>query len=409
MASDERQEIELPVRPRRSRSIAIIALALVLAVVGGAWFWFGGQLAGMTNATVATPPPPPKVTVAKPVVKEFVEWDDFTGRFEATDDVAVRSRVTGYLDTVHFKDGAVIAKNDRLFTIDPRPFEAALAGSQSRVESAEATLNLADQELKRAEELRKTGTAPQTTIDQRRQQFFAATAELRGAEAAVQQARLDLEYTVIKSPITGRIGRKLISAGNLVNANDTLLTTIVALDPIHFYFDIDEHSYIAYSRLGLEGAHPSNGGSAPKLKMMIPGDPNPGREGRMDFVDNRVDGATGTMRGRALFDNSDFFLQPGMFGRVSIPGSDLYKGVLIPDEAVGSDQDRRIVYVLGADNKAVMTPIRPGPKIDGYRVVREGLKGDETIVIGGLMRVRPGAVVVPELVTLPPATEPPTP
>ena len=409
MASDERQEIELPVRPRRSRSIAIIALALVLAVVGGAWFWFGGQLTGMTNVTVVTPPPPPKVTVAKPVVKEFVEWDDFTGRFEATDDVAVRSRVTGYLDTVHFKDGAVIAKNDRLFTIDPRPFEAALAGSQSRVESAEATLNLADQELKRAEQLLKTGTAPQTTIDQRRQQFFAATAELRGAKAAVQQARLDLEYTVIMSPINGRIGRKLISAGNLVNANDTLLTTIVALDPIHFYFDIDERSYIAYSRLGLEGAQPSSGGSAPKLKMMIPGDPNPGREGRMDFVDNRVDGATGTMRGRALFDNSDFFLQPGMFGRVSIPGSDLYKGVLIPDEAVGSDQDRRIVYVLGADNKVIMTPIRPGPKIDGYRVVREGLKGDETIVIGGLVRVRPGAVVTPELVTLPAAAAPPSP
>jgi RND family efflux transporter MFP subunit len=255
--------------------------------------------------------------------------------------------------------------------------------------------------------LLKSNAVAETVFDQRRQQFLSAQAEVDAAKAALRQAQLNLDYTKIMAPISGRIGRKMISTGNLVNANETVLTTIVALNPIHFYFDVDERSYIAYSRSALEGSSPSGREIPFEVRMSIPGDPRERRTGSMNFVDNRIDGATGTVWGRALFENADLFLQPGMFGRISIPGSGNYRAVLIPDEAVGSDQDRRIVYVLGADNSVSAQQIRPGPKIDGYRVVREGLTGEETIVVGGLMRVRPGMTVTPQNKTLPPVAAAP--
>jgi RND family efflux transporter MFP subunit len=364
------------------------------------WLWFE-RLSG-TTAAVAPAAQPPQVTVAKPVVKNIVEWDDFTGRFEAMEDVAIRSRVTGYLEQVHFQDGALVQKGDLLFSIDPRSFDAALRESRARFEVARTALELARQEFERASSLRPSGAIAETAFDQRRQQFLAAQGEIGAAEAAAQQAQLNVDYTKIEAPISGRIGRKLISAGNLVNANDTVLTTIVALNPIYFYFDVDERSYIAYSRSALQGKGPSSREIPFEVRMFIPGDHRENRTGSMNFVDNRVDGETGTVRGRALFENSDLFLQPGMFGRVSIPGSGSYRAVLIPDEAIGSDQDRRIVYVVGDDGAVAAKPIRPGPKIDGYRVVRDGLRGDETIVVEGLMRIRPGVKVTPHPTTLPP-------
>jgi RND family efflux transporter MFP subunit len=387
-----------PTRARRVGSLAAIVLLLIAGIAG--WLWFD-RLAGTTSAVVP-PMQAPQVTVAKPVVKSIVEWDDFTGRFEATDDVSIRSRVTGYLDQVHFRDGALVEKGNLLFSIDERPFSAAVAESRSRLDIAKTALDLAKQEFERAASLRASGAVAETVFDQRRQQFLAAQAEVAAAEASLQQAQLNLDYTKIEAPISGRIGRKLISAGNLVNANETILTTIVALNPIYFYFDVDERSYIAYSRSALQGASPSGRDIPFEVRMSIPGDPKEGRTGSMNFVDNRVDSATGTVWGRALFDNSDLFLQPGMFGRVSIPGSGKYQAVLIPDEAIGSDQDRRIVYVVKEDNKISIQQIRPGPKIDGYRVVRDGLTGEETIVVGGLMRVRPGMAVTPQNTTLPP-------
>ncbi len=401
VAHDTRSQHEQPARLRRRRPIvSIVAVLLLLAACAAGWLWFE-RLRG-TTAAVAPAAQPPQVTVAKPVVKNIVEWDDFTGRFEAVEDVAIRSRVTGYLDQVHFQDGALVEKGDVLFSIDPRTFDAALREARARLEVAKTTLDLAKQEFERASSLRPSGAIAETAFDQRRQQFLAAQAELGAAEAALQQAQLNVDYTRILAPISGRIGRKLISVGNLVNANDTVLTTIVALNPIHFYFDVDERSYIAYSRSALQGKGPSSREIPFEVRMFIPGDPRENRTGSMNFVDNRVDGATGTVRGRALFDNSDLFLQPGMFGRVSIPGSGSYRAVLIPDEAIGSDQDRRIVYVVGSsDDTIAAQPIRPGPKIDGYRVVREGLTGEETIVVAGLMRIRPGMKVTPRPMTLP--------
>jgi RND family efflux transporter MFP subunit len=391
-------------RVRRRRPIvSIVAVVLLLSACAAAWLWFErlrGQTAALAPATQA-----PQVTVAKPVVKNIVEWDDFTGRFEAMEDVAIRSRVTGYLERVHFQDGALVQKGDLLFSIDPRTFDVSLKESRARLEVARTTAELARQEFERASSLRQSGAIAETAFDQRRQQFLAAQAEMGAAEALLQQAQLSVDYTGIQAPISGRIGRKLISVGNLVNANDTVLTTIVALNPIYFYFDVDERSYIAYSRSALQGKGPSSREVPFEVRMFIPGDSKEDRTGSMNFVDNRVDGETGTVRGRALFDNSDLFLQPGMFGRVSIPGSGSYRGVLIPDEAVGADQDRRIVYVVGSDDTVAAKPIRPGPKIDGYRVVRDGLTGGETIVVAGLMRIRPGMKVTPRPTTLPPVAE----
>ena len=351
-------------------------------------------------------PPPPKITAAKPVVKDILEMDDFTGRFEAKEDVQVRSRVAGYLQEVHFKDGGLVKKGDLLFTIDQRPFQAEVENAESSVEVARTRLDLSKQEFERAERLQKSGTVAVSTLDQRRQEYLAAQAELSGATARLRSARLNLEYTKIYSPVEGRIGRNLISVGNLVQANTTELASIVSLDPIYFYFDVDERAFLAYSRLARAGQRPSGRVTQYEVKIQLTDETEPKHTGNLDFVDNRIDRGTGTMRGRAIVPNADLFLTPGLFGRISIPGSDVYKGVLVPDAAIGTDQNRRIVFVVGEGNKLVPRVIRPGPRIDGYRVVRTGLKGDETIVTKGLARVRPGMTIDPQLVELPAVAKP---
>ncbi|GEO15737.1 efflux RND transporter periplasmic adaptor subunit [Microvirga aerophila] len=351
------------------------------------------------------PPQAPPVTVAKPVVKDIIERDDFIGRFEAVDQVDVRARVSGYLDKVHFQDGTLVKAGDLLFTIDPRPYQNALEQAQATVTSSEVRLNFAQSDLDRAEQLRRTGNIADQLLDQRRQAYLTAKADLDRAQAFLRQAQLDVEFTQIKSPLSGRISRKLVSEGNLINANETILTNVLSLDPIQFYFDVDERSYLAYSRQTQGGTRTSTGEAANEVTLTLTDERQGERTGRLDFVDNRLDAASGTIRARAVFDNKDLFLTPGLFGRVTIGGSDPYKGVLLPDEAVGSDQDRRVVYVVGPDNVVNITPVRTGPRIDGYRVIREGLKGDETVVVNGLVRVRPGMPVTPQMSTLPPTRE----
>jgi RND family efflux transporter MFP subunit len=354
---------------------------------------------------LAQAPPPPAVTVAKPVVKEITEWDDFIGRFEAINQVDIRARVSGYLDKVHFQDGSMVAAGAPLFTIDQRPYQAALEQAEATVASGQVGVDFSSSDLERAESLRRTGNISEQLLDQRRSTYRTARAELDRARAALRQARLDLEFTSIKAPITGRISRKLVSEGNLINANQTVLTNIVSLDPIHFYFDVDERSYLAYSRQAAGGTQTSTETAPNKVQLTMTDEGEARREGHLDFLDNRLDAASGTIRARAIFDNKDLFLKPGLFGRVSLSGSNPYQGVLIPDEAVGNDQDRRVVYVVGADNSVSIRPVRPGPKIDGYRVIRTGLKGDETIVVNGIVRVRPGIKVAPQMTTLPPIRE----
>jgi len=347
--------------------------------------------------------PPPTVTVAKPVVREIVEDDEFVGRFEAIDEVDVRARVGGYLEKIHFTDGAIVQEGDLLFTIDQRPFRAEVGQAEAALKIAESQLDYTQKQLERARELSTRGNISVSALDERQNEYLAAQAQLQGARAELESARLDLEYTEIRAPLSGRIDRHLISIGNLVEPNATILTSIVSLDPIHFYFDIDERSFLAYARdARARGVALQEGAGALKVKVRLSDQRDGSFEGTLDFAENRVDEGTGTMRVRAQFDNPDFVMQPGLFGIINIPGSLPYEGVLIPDSAISADQDRRIVYEVDAEGKVTPQQIRPGPRLHGYRVVREGLTGEETIVINGLMRVRPGATVTPEMTELPP-------
>jgi RND family efflux transporter MFP subunit len=358
-----------------------------------------------TSTQAPSPLPVPSVTVAKPIVKNIVEWDEYVGRFEAVDSVEVRARVSGYLQSVHFKDGAIVSKGDLLFVIDPRPFKAAVDDAAAAVTGAESRFEFAQTDLRRIEPLVRTGAAPERQHDERRQQFHSVRADLERAKAQLIRAQLDLEFTEVKAPIAGRISRKFVSEGNLVlggAGESTLLTTIVTLDPIYFYFDVDERAYIGYTRMSLTGERPSSRDVANPVEVALADEKTFAHKGKMDFVDNRIDAATGTMRGRAVFENKDLQLTPGMFGRVRLPGTGAYRAILVPDEAITSDQDRRVVYVVGDDGSVSARPVRLAQQIDGYRVIREGLKGDETIVINGLLRLRSGGKVEPKLATLPP-------
>ncbi len=355
-----------------------------------------------TAPVLAQTPPPPTVTVAKPITREIVEDDEFIGRFEAVDEVSVRARVGGYLDKVHFRDGSIVKQGDLLFTIDQRPFQAALDEAKARLDVAKTQVDFTEAQFRRAEKLAETGNIPTSTLDDRRREYLAALAEVQGAQATLLRADLDLQFTEIKAPLPGRIDRRLVSVGNLVQADQTALTTIVSLDPINFYFDVDERQFLAYARdARARNASLQEGAGGIDVTIRLSDSSESPVSGKLDFAENRIDEATGTMRIRAQVPNKDLILQPGLFGRVNMPGSLPYKGILIPDEAIGADQDRRIVYVVDAENKVAAKPIRIGPKNYGYRVVREGLTGDETIVINGLMRVRPGVTVKPELVVLP--------
>jgi len=369
----------------------------VLGLVSG-WLIAAGPILAQQGG-------PPPVTVAKPVVKDIVEQTDFIGRFEAIDQVDIRARVSGYLDKVHFQDGTFVKAGDLLFTIDPRPYRNALEQAQAAVTSSQIRMEFAQSDLDRAEQLRRTGNIADQLYDQRRQAFLTAKADLDRAQAALRQAQLDLGFTEIKSPLSGRISRKLVSEGNLVNANETVLTNIVSTDPIHFYFDVDERSFLAFSRQSQGGTKTSADGESNEVLLTLTDERLGQRKGQLDFVDNRLDTASGTIRARAVFENRDHFLTPGLFGRVTVGASDPYRGILLPDEAIGSDQDRRVVYVVGDNNIVNIKPVRIGPRIDGYRVIRDGLTGNETIVVNGLVRVRPGTPVTPQMTTLPPTRE----
>ena len=345
---------------------------------------------------------PPPVTVAKPVVKSIIEDDEFVGRFEARSEVVVRARVTGYLEEVHFQDGTLVEKGATLFTIDPRQFSTALRQAEAQIDVATATFDFAKEQLDRARSLIANGNIAQSVLDQRREAFLLAQGALEQARAALELASLDLEYSQITAPMTGRIDQALVDPGNLVLANDTELTSIVSLDPIYFYFDIDERYFLAYARdARARGVSLQEGGGL-DVRVTLSDAKIPPLTGRLDFSENRIDRNTGTMRVRAILDNPDEVLTPGLFGRVNVPGSLPYEGILIPDAAIVADQNRRLVMTVDEAGNVTPRPVRPGPRIDGYRVIREGLDGSETIVIEGLLRARPGAVVTPELVELPP-------
>ncbi len=346
---------------------------------------------------------PPKVTVASPVVKEIVEDDEFVGRFEAVDTIDLRARVSGYLDQKHFVDGSLVEADQLLFTIDKRTFEARLREAEAQARVAESQLKFAREQFDRAEQLIESRTIAESLLDQRREALISGQATAEAARAAADAARIDLAFTEIRSPIAGRIGRNLVSVGNLVEADKTVLTTIVSIDPIYFYFDIDERYFLAYQRdARARGTVLQEGGGDLPITVTLSDSKLGPQAGRLDFSENRLDQESGTMRVRAVLPNPDGILQPGLFGRINVPGSLPYKGVLIPDEAIVADQNRRLVMTVDADGKVAPREVRPGPRIDGYRVIRDGLDGSETLVIEGLMRASPGATVTPERIELPP-------
>lgn len=345
---------------------------------------------------------PPLVTVAKPVVKEIIEDDEFVGRFEASSEVEIRSRVSGYLEKVHFRDGVLVQAGDLLFTIDKRQFQLAVDQAKAQIRVAEASFEFASEQLERAERLIDNGNIAQASVDERREAYLGASGALEQARSAEQSAEIDLEYTEIRAPMFGRIDQALVDPGNLVSADQMVLTTIVASDPVYFQFDIDERYFLAYARDARErGVSLQEGGGGLEVRVTLSDKEIPPQIGKLDFSENKIDRETGTMRVRAVLPNPDDLLTPGLFGRINVPGSLPYKGVLIPDEAVVADQNRRLVMTVDGDGKIIPRPVRPGPKIDGYRVIRSGLDGSETIVINGIVRARPGTIVAPQMVELP--------
>jgi RND family efflux transporter MFP subunit len=371
----------------------------------------GALVVGPVGPALAqSAPPPPSVTVSAPLQKEIVEWQQFTGQFAAVDYVEVRARVSGYLTEIHFQDGQIVNKGDLLFVIDPRPYEATLAAMRAQLSQGQAQVDLANVQLKRSAELRRHDYEPASSYDQRVSDLKVATAAVENAKAAIRSAELNVEFTRITAPITGRISRHQVSIGNLISGGETgsagLLTTIVSLDPIYFYFDMSEADYLAYERATAKGRMRSTRDGSVGVSLHLSDEKGWPHEGHLNFVENQVDRSAGTIRARAVFPNPDLLLTGGQFGRIRIPGSEPYQAILIPDAAIVTDQSRKIVLTVNDDNVVVPKIIRPGPSQEGLRIVRSGLSPTDKIIINGLVRARPGAKVTPHPGTIEAEPEP---
>jgi RND family efflux transporter MFP subunit len=354
---------------------------------------------GKQQAQAPSPPPPPAVSVANPVEKKVIEWDEYTGRFDAVETVEVRARISGVLTEVKFTDGAIVKKGDLLFVIDPRPFQRVLDRDRAALQGAKVQLEFAQRDLERARPLMANNTISQQGFDQRNQAVKAAEANVLSAEASVRSAELDVEFTQIRAPITGRISRKLISEGNFItggSGSGTLLTTIVSIDPIYFYFDISEADFLKYKRLIEQGARPSSRDAANPIEVGLQGDAGFPIKGHMNFVDNRIDTATGSLRERATFQNGNGNLLPGLFARARVIGSGEYTAILLPDAAVATDQSNRFVFVVADDGAVSAKPVTLGPIVDGLRVIRTGVTPTDWVIVSGVQRARKGIKVKAE-------------
>lgn len=364
-----------------------------------ALFLLAGLTATGSAPAEAATPHPPTVIVARPEIRNIVEWDEFTGRFEAVQRVAVRARVSGYLESVHFREGQVVHKGDLLFVIDPRPYEAAVERAQAALEKAKSQLRLATLDLHRGERLLRQHAISQQEVDTRRATRQEATASVAGAEADLRTARLNLGYTRITSPVTGRISNRRVDVGNLIaaGADGKVLTTIVSTNPMYFVFDVSEADYLKYERLRGRGGLTADGGLPVQLRLQD--ETGWDHKGHIDFVDNSLDRSTGTLRMRAVFNNPNGLLRPGIFGRLRLPASKSKNALLIPDAAVMADQAAKMVLTVSADGTVEPHHVKLGPLYGGMRVVRSGLTPDQEVVVKGLLRARPGSKVTPQLQT----------
>jgi RND family efflux transporter MFP subunit len=372
----------------------------------GRWAGFGvailvalisSGLAGCGRATGAPPgPPPAAVTVARPVQKEVVEWDTYTGHLEAPESVNVAARVSGQIVDEPFKEGSIVKKGDLLFVIDDRPFKADLDAKQADVEKAQAQLLVAKVTYDRQLGLQKDKAVSQQDVDNAKAAFDQASAEVAGAQAAVETSKLNLEWCRVLSPIDGRVSNKLVTVGNLVNGGAgqaTLLTTVQSVTPMYCYVDVDEHSVLKYQQLAVEKKRISARDGWVPCYVQLANQTGFPYEGYIDFVDNHVDPATGTLRARGVLDNSSGFLVPGFFARMVVPGSGKYQTLLVPDTAIGSDQNQRNVLVVDDQNTVQARVVEPGALFGTLRSIVSGLKPDDRVIINGQMHARPGAKV----------------
>jgi RND family efflux transporter MFP subunit len=352
---------------------------------------------GESPQKLASTPPPPAVTVAKPTKRTVVDQDEYVGRFVAIESVEIRARVSGYLDRIDFTDGQMVKQGDLLFTVDKRPFQTTLDQAKANLAQAKANLAFAETDLARGAALVRERTITEQTFDQRTQTKRVAEASVQAQEAAVRQASLDLEFTELRAPVEGRIGDRRVSIGNLVtggtSGNTSMLANIVSLDPIRFEFTFDEASYLRYERLAQGGRDMTSRNTSMVVGLKLIDEPDFAHQGRMDFVDNVIDRSSGTIRGRAVFSNPDGVFTPGMFGRIKVPGSPSYMAVLVPDVAIGTEQTRKYVLVVDADNVARMKYVTLGQTFDNLRAIKSGVEENDRVIVNGLMRARPNQKV----------------
>jgi RND family efflux transporter MFP subunit len=377
--------------------------ALTSLAVSGALAALVGLSGCKSEATTAQEAPAPQVSVASALERDVTEWDEFTGRLEAVESVEVRPRVTGYIESVNFTEGSTVKKGDLLFVIDPRPYRAELSKAEAELARAVARSELAVADEGRSTKLLDIKAVSREEYDSRINASREAKADVAAARAAVDSAKLNLEFTRITAPISGRVSKAAVTAGNLVTGGSNtaaLLTTVVSLDPMYVTFEGDEQIYLKYNELSRRGERSSSRDAANPVLMGLANESGYPHHGAMVFVDNQVDSRTGTIRARASFENKDGFLTPGLFARVKLLGHNSYRAVLVDDRAIGTDQSQKFVYVIDAQNKVTYRPVTVGRLDDGLRIVQKGLQPGETVVVNGLQRVRPGVVVAPERVAM---------
>lgn len=348
----------------------------------------------------ASAPQAPQVTIAKPVSRMVADHDEYVGRFVAVESVEVRARVSGYLDAIHFQDGQLVNKGDLLFTIDRRPFETTLAQAQASLAQAKATLAFAESDLARAQGVAVGAVITQQTLDQRLQAKRSAQAAVAAQDAQVRQAELDLEFSELRAPVSGRIGDRRVSVGNLVTGgttgNTSLLATIESIDPIRFEFTLDEASYLRYTDAAVHDAKSPDRGLTLPVKLKLINESSFAHDGKIDFLDNAIDRSSSTIRARAVLANPEERFTPGMFGRVQVSAAAPKEALLVPDAAIGTEQVRKFVLVVDAENVARTKYVTLGPVVDGLRVVAQGLTSDDNVIVNGLMRARAGVKVAPQ-------------
>jgi RND family efflux transporter MFP subunit len=363
---------------------------------------------GACGKKAPPPPPAPLVTVAHPLTQQVIDWDDFVGRFEAVDSVDVRPRVSGYLASIHFRDGDIVHKGQLLFQIDPRPYQATLDQARGVEAHDKAALADATLERKRAQGLYAAHAISQQELDNRIAAEQTAQGDLLTAQGNVRNAELNLGWTKVVAPITGRASDRRVAPGNLIAADTTILTNIVDLDPIRFSFVGPESIYLKYERANQAGTRISSRHMANPVVIRLQDETAYRWRGHMDFVDNQLDTQSGTIRGRAVVANPNYFLTPGMFGHLRLLGSGTYPALLVPDAAVVTDQTRQVVYVVNAHGQVAERMVTTGTLVGNLRVIREGLRPDDMVIIDGLQRVRPGKTVRTRTEQIPPTTESPT-